>query len=47
MGMDGYGMAMGYEYLAHTYKKNQVHNVYEELDIEGNATAGTMPVRCP
>ena len=30
-----------------TFKCEACGNVFEGLDIEDNATAGTMPVRCP
>lgn len=30
-----------------TFKCDACGNVFVGLDIEGNATAGTMPVRCP
>lgn len=30
-----------------TFKCEACGNVFEGLDIEDNATAGTMPMRCP
>ncbi len=30
-----------------TFKCDACGNVFESLDIEDNATAGTMPMRCP